>query len=317
MNRFSVAILSGFFLSGCTSPEQVLFVTKTNLGVDVEPKTTSLDIGFTRVEGYLAPRFKDGVAPPVVATFKKDDAFFPNVMQKYATGHAASMMADKTIFLDAANRNMAAERMSDDEDMMFVGTSTTIGLRGAFEASIPEFSFGYKRREFSLIPLYRKKKTDGSYQINYPSVVASLGAGVIGKDKAVDGLEIEQFFAVGHPAEAYARTARFDEFISSKAGLFPNYEQNRSAQVSLSAEVMACYEKAKPADQVTIWKDASNRSLTEVRDKTLFDRAGDSEDARKKADKRYRFRVKNLLPTSDEHVVRLEAHKKVVCNKVA
>ncbi len=83
-------------LTGCVAGyNSLLFVTKTNIGleVDTQPPTFSLDIG--RQEGLLAPSYEAGKTPPVLASFRfeNQDAFSNYIGSAFATGDAAVAMA--------------------------------------------------------------------------------------------------------------------------------------------------------------------------------------------------------------------------------
>ena len=67
--------LSLIFITGCSTlgKDNILFMTKTSLGVDVDTKPPTLEIGYDRKEGTISPTFQDGKVLSQVASFKTKD----------------------------------------------------------------------------------------------------------------------------------------------------------------------------------------------------------------------------------------------------
>jgi hypothetical protein len=90
-------------LGGCgLGEDNVLFVTKTSLGLDVDTKPPTLDFGFDRKEGTVAPVFENGQVLPQMAGFSSDVGIVNQAIgQSFATGTASLVMSkhltDKTI----------------------------------------------------------------------------------------------------------------------------------------------------------------------------------------------------------------------------
>ncbi len=225
-NKFTVTLMLCCILglSGCTTTKDVLFVTKTSLGIDIDAKPATASIGYDRTEGYIAPRYDNGEIPPVVASIKSDGGIFnPKIRQVYATGDAAVIAVSD--FSEAALNNLdpgaaegkAEKKLSGKKQLMFFGTTTTTGLKVGFTSYVPDsFSFGFKRKEYSFIPLGNvvKREPDGKvteeYDV-YPSVLASIdtaaNAGTANKKGAPSGdtsLSNSQFFATGRAARVLA-----------------------------------------------------------------------------------------------------------------
>ena len=98
MNRRSISLIVVFcyLLSGCAiGYNSILFVTKSNFGVDVDTHPPTADIGIKRLEGTISPVFEGGQTPPVLSSFRPESSglFSGNVSQTFATGDAAHMMA--------------------------------------------------------------------------------------------------------------------------------------------------------------------------------------------------------------------------------
>lgn len=192
-------------LAGCASPDHVLFVTKTSIGIDFDLKPATASLGYDRIEGYVGPRYANGEIPPVVASVKSDGKIFsPEIRQVYATGDAAVIATGgKT---SGRNRPMKGTR-----ELMFFGTTTTTGIKVGFATGLPDsFVFGFKRKEFSYIPL----GTVGSGQDErdvYPSVMASIDTAAnisIDGKKDDTSLTNSQFFATGRAARQLAATPK-------------------------------------------------------------------------------------------------------------
>ena len=180
--RFVMVVLA-LGLCGCATKNTAVFVTSTSLSIlEGDTKPAGISIGYKRVEGYLGPNNASGSAPPVLASIESDAKMFsPKIRQLYATGNAAVIAA-------SAKGDPSIKAKLDDRKLMFFGTSTNIGISIGTTTSVPDsFAFGYKRKEFSMIPLVAT--TEGG--MTYPSVLASIDTtGEVGKrtsKNAADG----------------------------------------------------------------------------------------------------------------------------------
>ncbi len=200
----SLAALSILLLAaGCADPDSVLFVTVTNIGIDADTKPANVTIGYDRYEGYIGPTYGTGAIPPVVARIESNLAIFnPEIRQVYATGDAAKLVTGNQ---SSAPSNKA---LSGKKRLAFFGTGTNIGLKVAFMANAPEsISFGYKRKEFSFIPLGKTIDKDTGVEIDaYGSVLASIDMNVNTPSLTTTKLGVSQFFATGIAAEQLAST---------------------------------------------------------------------------------------------------------------
>ena len=89
---FSLVLL----LSGCVIGKTgLLFVTKTNAGLDVSTTPPTAELTISRVEGVVGPQFENGQTLPVMSSFKFENTgiFAPHVGSAFATGDAAVTMA--------------------------------------------------------------------------------------------------------------------------------------------------------------------------------------------------------------------------------
>ena len=177
MIRSSIAIvLLAFGLSGCVSPNTTaLFVTKTSLGLDVDMTPATASIAYDRKEGYLGPRYENGAVPPVIASVSTNGNLLGrDVKQYYATGNAANLLAGHPV---TAGNRVSGERMIGPSAPMFFGTETTVGIKIGFTTQVPDsFTFGYKRKEYSLIPLGSNGPANAATTEHfYPSVIGVFG----------------------------------------------------------------------------------------------------------------------------------------------
>jgi len=203
-----------FVLGGCASPDHVLFVTKTSIGIDFDSKPATASLAYDRIEGYVAPRYANGEIPPVVASVKSDGKIFnPTIRQVYATGDAAVIATNGKV--SARSRPMQGSR-----ELMFFGTTTTTGVKVGFTAALPDsFIFGFKRKEFSYIPLGTIGSGADAYDV-YPSVLASIDtAANVSADGKTDGTSLtnSQFFATGKAARQLAATPMISDGFKSIA----------------------------------------------------------------------------------------------------
>ena len=191
-------------LGGCANPDSVLFVTDTSLGINVESKPPTVSVAYDRIEGYIAPRYDNGALPPVVASIQTGgNVFNPTIRQVYATGQAAV----RAVGGDAPASNPA---LTGGRRLAFFGTATTVGFKAGFDtgAAVPDsLLFGYRRMEFSFIPLGTDSKTGSD---TYASALASVdsntsttGTGGVSGANGV-GLTHSQFIATGLAADVLA-----------------------------------------------------------------------------------------------------------------
>ena len=87
-------------LTGCVGYNSVLFMTKSNAGLDFDTKPPTAEINISRKEGVVAPVFEGGKTPPVLASFSSQigsgggvGRFFFGVDQTFAGGDSALTMA--------------------------------------------------------------------------------------------------------------------------------------------------------------------------------------------------------------------------------
>lgn len=206
-------------LFGCsTGKKNILFITKTSLGVDIDSKPPTMDVAYTRREGTLSPEYKEGVLPQM-ASFSTGVRFPVNVAvgQSFATGHAATLLAKyigttanpalsksiPTTEIENANVSRIKGAVADGKRYFF-GTDTSFGLHVTFgleTGGYPDsLSLGYKRKELAFVPI--SEDTDDN-TVGIPSLLATAGLDFKGQQTG-GNLEYIQFFATGGPASYLA-----------------------------------------------------------------------------------------------------------------
>ncbi len=214
-------------LGACASPrENAIFVTKTSLSVfDAESAPVGVSFAYDRVEGYAGPRFDDGSVFPVVGYLETDNShFLREVRQTYATGKAAGLITklDDAKVASGANEAKADQPAGEKTDKaaptqekppaLFFATSTMIGLKIAFQPGnygLDSFTFGYKRKEASVIPVEKGHNTsvfasiDTSGGVSDP-IVNKAETGTVSNPAQ---FKLTQFFATGIAAEQIAASA--------------------------------------------------------------------------------------------------------------
>ncbi len=114
-------LLCSTLLSGCFGYDRILFVTKTNVGLDVENKPPTAEITVARRELAIAPAFRDNVGkektPPLIASFGRTGGLFsPGLNSLFAGGDAAVFLAKK---------NESSEKSTTDDESLSSKAITT------------------------------------------------------------------------------------------------------------------------------------------------------------------------------------------------
>ncbi len=314
MDKLFCCLLCLIALWGCATKNSVLFVTKTSLGVDIEAKPSTLNIAYDRTEGYFAPRYENGAVPPVLGQVQTDGGVFnAKVKQLYATGNAAETLAKGTL-------QLGSQSLKGEKKLMFFGTSTTTGLKIGFttEAVPDSFLFGFKRTEFSFIPIGSTDGTD-----HYPSVLATYNNFARGDTKGSAGLQTGQFFATGLAADYYANDPDIKAYFRNEAkNAFTAYYDAVKEQNEASVSILRCYIGVREDDKPKVWEDANRlglfrepNTMTEINE--WYKKARENPPIREenllKADRRY---VSDIYVTDGSTPLRignLKEHKEKVC----
>ena len=236
--------------AACTT-DGAVFVTKTSLSfTDVDATPPEATLGLHRVEGFIAPRNRNGDAPPVLAHLQSNRAFFqPNVQQVYATGTAAERLADET---EKDNSDCASCSAETEGRPITFATSTSVGLRiglgSTLTSPIEGIMFGFRRKEMSYVPVLAKD-AEGNY--HYPSLIAAIR--LAGPESAAEaakdprGFTSCQGFATGTAATALASKddAGFgcldgSQTVKQMLTSRNNLEMRQQAEIAM---ILQCYVK--------------------------------------------------------------------------
>lgn len=229
--------------SGCAGRNHILFMTKSNVGLDFDAKPPTLEITASRKEAVIAPTFEGGQTPPVAASFKPRAGtgsglanFFLGVDQTFTGGDAAVAMAA----LYAAPAAPAAESRTNYDSAIkltqpprytgifrgvpgpgqtrpfIFGTDTSFGLKVAWSGAggqVPDtVRLGFNRKEFAWAPVLLTTSAGvtnatttnlTTYAVKAPSFLATIQS-QIGVSNQNGGIKALQYFASGEAATLLA-----------------------------------------------------------------------------------------------------------------
>lgn len=238
MHRFTLALatLAGA-LSGCAvGYDSTLFMTKSNIGLDVDSKPPTAEVSIARREAVIGPSFEGGQKVPVLASFRANanpfSRFFFGVQSTFAGGDAALALAEpaggppvshgaaqlcltteprtKSIF----GRELSIPGPGEVRPFLF-GTDTSFGLKVAWSgltAQMPDtVRLGFNRKEFAWAPLSRRsgatckapgESTDAAnrHVVSMAPFLAVIDSDVTMGLPADAGVKWVQYFATGHAA---------------------------------------------------------------------------------------------------------------------
>ncbi len=220
INRIFILTIFVILVSGCSSlgKKNVLFVTKTSLGVDIDSKPPTIDVGYDRKEGTVAPVFENGQVLSQMAAFStKQGLVNQAVGQSFATGNAAELMTKylisnatlttgDTINISEVLKVHTMKRKGEPKRYFF-GTDTSFGLKVGLaveNGGIPDsLSLGYKRKEAAFVPLIEKSISTDEIEVALPSLISTAGFEnqISSNDSS---LLLRQFFATGNAANYLA-----------------------------------------------------------------------------------------------------------------
>jgi len=240
LNAACLAMIIPF--TGCSiGYNKVLFMTRTNVGVDFDVTPPAAEIAISRTEAVIAPTFEGGQTLPVMASFTQgqNSIFRTAVSQTFATGNAAVVVSEEYLDDDltfarwnAANTNHgrydSSLHLSQEPGLpegqefiqtgtmvcpVFFGTTTSFGLRTTWSStsSIPtSIHLGYKRKELALAPIAMADDSStrdvNDRDITMPSLLATIDVGTnTGGTVGNANLGWVQYFATGSSATSLAR----------------------------------------------------------------------------------------------------------------
>lgn len=297
-------IAAAIALQGCASvkpKDNVIFLTKTSIGLDVDGTPPEVSFAYSRVEGFMGPRYDNGAVPPVASRLSTDGGIFNrNVSQFYATGAAASLVTGNTV-------TNGSPDLSGDREAMFFGTSTTLGVKMAFGATgLDGFVLGYRRKEVSVIPIGTRDGSD-----HYASVIGVLSTDTGATTPAESKLGISQYFATGSAADSIAKWEEIKaSFRQSGENAFGRYRQSVAEQ---NKEVVRIYRCLARLDDSQFAKAVENANrLALFQNKEAYKLIKDETDP-KAARARYIDDIGISIGASADRGMNLLKHRLFVC----
>lgn len=344
-------------LQGCAiGYDSILFATKSNMGVDFDTAPPNLEVAISRQEGVIEPVFENGQTVPVMASFSSKanafSKFFLGVSSTFSTGEAAFTMsklyneptlakteASPTYNKVALTKKPVAHNIFGNEKTKYIdldaenvrpvlfGTDTSLGIKVKWSGATAQYpsavNVGFKRKEIAIAPLGLSKKGDNSFEIDAPSLLATIDTDLVAESGA--SLSYLQYFATGQAANNLSRQYPVREAMlkrSDPGQKFQAYRQTVTEQEKEINKVLECYAALKQSDLPNIWNDANNRklffdpnSLSKVLGLHTAAMANPAvlEENLRKAHKRYVVELSTTDGKSIDRTSALEAHGKIVC----
>jgi hypothetical protein len=281
-------------MAGCSvGYNRLIFVTKSNVGLDVDSQPPTAQLAIARTEGAFAPVFEGGNTIPLLASFrfKSSGAFASNIGSVFAAGDSAVAMArlydsnsipagdltvdewkklvakfDSTVPLTVAPTFpdfVKPQKKGAVRPVMF-GTDTSLGLKlgwSGLTAHVPDtMRFGYTRKELAWAPIEilftpdAEGSSTGAGTAVSPSLLATIDTGSDPKGVGDLGLTHLQYFATGSAATAL--TLRQEV----RQALIQRIDPNRDTLINLQSNKSP---EAKPLQgRVRAWlggQDSENR----------------------------------------------------------
>lgn len=273
------------FQVGCAALEEhVLFMTKTNVGIDVDSKPPTAEISIARREAVLEPTFEGGQTPAILASFRSAGTglmgLFYDISATFAGGDAATTMTrlygDNTAGQDkieSASMCLSAQPKSKhyfsaDKDLglgqsgeyrpFIFGTDTAFGLKLAWSgmtAQVPDtIRLGYNRKEFAWAPIFVSKeectdpqtKTKKPFKADVSSFLATIDHEGQAASLEKTGFNHLQYFATGKAA--------------TNLSLRKEVRQAMLRKIDPDLLVAREYQVDKNSDCITAWIEADKQT---------------------------------------------------------
>ncbi len=187
--NFNILLIIGIFLlSGCAGYDRVLFITKTNVGLDIDDTPPTAEITIARRELAIVPTYQDTLGEektlPLLGSFGLTGGVFnPRISSVFAGGDAAVILVTENkedIKLDSSLclaqkpdargpfkrfwhwiTNTDYEKISPHTRAFYFATDTSFGLKvgwkgtgGPYPTSL---KLGYNRMELASPPIFVKE----------------------------------------------------------------------------------------------------------------------------------------------------------------
>lgn len=251
MKPILVFLQCTLFLAGCAvGYNTTLFVTKSNIGIDVGTQPPTAEVSIARREGVIAPGFEGGATPPVLASFGADSnpfgRFFFGVKSTFVGGDAAVTIAQNPGAVIKNHGSMLCLSQEPKQQKVLwwdvsvpkkeqvrpfsFATDTTLGLKLAWSGTTGQFpdtlQLGFNRKEFAWAPVMGTDQVkceipgtqqDGKYGIWMPAFLAVLDNKVnVGTPTKTD-VKWLQFFATGDSATTLASRDEIRQVMLERA----------------------------------------------------------------------------------------------------
>jgi hypothetical protein len=247
----------GSLLPSCSSigVDNVVFVTRTNMAIDLDTSPPTVAIGYKRDELVLEPMDEQGRVLPVLTTVgTRAGAFEFGANHSFATGNAALVMARYLV----SNRELGGAQHIDygklvenigagmpgneigaqGRQRIVFTTNTSLGLEVDWNAAnTPDaISLGYKRKEFAFVPLAKDAKD--SSKLHLASLLATAQSSSSAGSQTETGIQVGQTFATGFAATLMATHPSVRQALGPV--LIPNWDE--------VAKTVALNKKSKSAN---------------------------------------------------------------------
>ena len=279
-------MIAGLSLSGCAGYDRVLFVTKTNIGLDIDNKPPTTEITIARRELAITPTFQNADGSentlPLLASFALTGGFLnPEIISRFAGGDAAIALAQgpnpkpEPSYLCLTDKpdtkplwkkiwHFLSRQNADDTRAFYFATDTSFGLKVGWDGSTGPYpdtlKLGYNRKELAFPPIFATKgcpNDPNKWKVTVPSFVASLDNSSTIKEWSKSGNTHIQFFATGKAATAFVTRVDVNAVMNDKM-----YPHN-----SLSID---------PAASVVVVSDTKALKVTGVTGRATFTKMYDT-----------------------------------------
>ena len=292
-------VLAGCVLSGCAiGYDSLLFVTKSNVGLDVDTTPPTAEVSIARRESAIAPTFEKGQTPPVLASFRVGFrgilGVWADVASAFAGGDAAATMAllfDQPDATTAENASLCLQEKprpigvfgqelkfpgpGDVRPFLF-GTDTSLGLKVAWSgltATVPDtVKLGYNRKELATAPIFAIPEAcgtmGGQYVVRAPSFLATIGSSPKVAGVADSELQYVQYFATGRAATSLSlrqdvRTVMIRRLNPDLAVQFESFRDHQQLQQDSVRRIQQAYDAQTDAKKSAIREEAIRLKLVQ------------------------------------------------------
>lgn len=277
-------------LGGCAIGfDHTLFMTKSNVGVDIDTKAPTAEISIARRELVIAPAFEKGQTPPVLAGFRTGNRllFGFDVSSVFAGGNAALMLSDPNNIKENSELCLQIKpegklhlgpielaRFSlptTGEIRPFIfGTDTTFGIKVAWSGMTAQFpdslKIGFNRKELALAPVFGSDKgtKDCPYLVGMPPFLASIEMTSETTTPQTFDLAYRQSFSIGSAAVELAKDPNIKKLLLTRmdrpiTGTFDKNEDSKCIIQWLGSDTSLKEEKTK---EINNWLEKGKYETT-------------------------------------------------------